>query len=176
MDPQVQSFLDPAAIITILVASRNYIVPDSYKNRYVTIPILSMAIHLSAHFGKLLTGQLDSKLLSDNHNFGGFESLSSANAPKHLNLIRYKNMATTTRDRKSTKTIEAINTEALAEYSTDNYHEKLYGTVYYTISEYSTKGPLGPSSFPSTALARSSVWYSTERLVQPIVVSRFRFL
>jgi hypothetical protein len=94
------------------------------------------------------TGQLDSKLLSHNHNFGGFESLGSANAPKHLNLIRYKNMATTTRDRKSTKTIEAIDTEALAEYSTDNYHEKLYGTVYYTIRELqglSAKRSLGES-------------------------------
>jgi hypothetical protein len=44
-------------------------------------------------------------------------------------------MTTTTRDRKPTKTIEAIDTKALAEYSTDNYHEKLYGTVYYTIRE-----------------------------------------
>jgi hypothetical protein len=51
-----------------------------------------------------------------------------------MNLIKYKTM-TTTRARKSTKTIEAINTEALGEYSTDNYLEKLYGTVYYTIRE-----------------------------------------
>ena len=81
------------------------------------------------------TGQRDNKLLPSSHNFSEFESLQSANARGHLNLIRYKNMATTTRKRKSSKTIEAIDTEALAEYSTDNYHEKLYGTVYYTIRE-----------------------------------------
>jgi hypothetical protein len=71
-----------------------------------------------------------------------------ANARILMDLIRYETMTTTTRARKSTKSVEAIDTEALGEYSTDNYHEKLYGTVYYTIRELqglSAKRTLGES-------------------------------
>jgi hypothetical protein len=105
---------------------------QSFREKGVTLGTLYYFARLDL---TRATGQRDNKLLSSSHNEGGFESLQSANAPRHLNLIGYKNMATTTRERKSSKTIEAIDTEALAEYSTDNYHEKLYGTVYYTIRE-----------------------------------------
>ena len=65
-----------------------------------------------------------------------------------MDLIRYETMTTTTRARKSTKSVEAIDTEAPGEYSTNNYHEKLYGTIYYTIRKLqglSAKRALGES-------------------------------
>lgn len=92
--------------------------------------------------------QPNSPLLSPNQFIGQVSNPRSANARILMDLIRYETMTTTTRARKSTKSVEAIDTEALGEYSTDNYHEKLYGTVYYTIRELqglSAKRALGES-------------------------------
>lgn len=92
--------------------------------------------------------QPSSPLLSPNQFIGQVSNPRSANARIRMDLIRYETMTTTTRARKSTKSVEAINTEALGEYSTDNYHEKLYSTVYYTIRELqglSAKRALGES-------------------------------